>query len=280
MMLEALTVGYASALGGKFEESAVPSERPKAVKSILANALRRRWRNLAVERLEGRNPTIPLGRRFWPLSDANRSELIALFATPQLHEMVTGLGGRDASDAIELIDAAYWMKGCSSLGRPRYAALLRVGGGDFCLIDVKGAVAAAAPHAENAKMPRDNAQRVVAGAKALSPNLGDRMLAARLGGNAVVLRELMPQDLKLDIDHLTRPQAVSLADYLARVVGKAHGRQMSLQTRAEWQAEIASGHTAKLDAPSWLWTSVVELVAMHEAAYLNHCRAYALDAAA
>jgi uncharacterized protein (DUF2252 family) len=35
----------------------------------------------------------------------------------------------------------------------------------------------------------------------------------------------------------------------------------------------------KLDAPSWLWTSIVELVARHESAYLEHCRQYALNAA-
>ena len=27
-----------------------------------------------------------------------------------------------------------------------------------------------------------------------------------------------------------------------------------------------------LDAPSWLWTSVVQLLASHESAYLEHCR--------
>jgi len=31
-----------------------------------------------------------------------------------------------------------------------------------------------------------------------------------------------------------------------------------------------------LDAPLWLWKAVVDLVAMHEAAYLEHCRIYAL----
>jgi len=33
-----------------------------------------------------------------------------------------------------------------------------------------------------------------------------------------------------------------------------------------------------LDAPSWLWSSVVELMASHESAYLEHCRRYALSA--
>ncbi len=32
-----------------------------------------------------------------------------------------------------------------------------------------------------------------------------------------------------------------------------------------------------LDAPSWLWSAIVELIQGHEAAYLDHCRRYALQ---
>ena len=85
---------------------------------------------------------------------------------------------------------------------------------------------AAAPRAANAKMPRDNAERVVTGARALSPNLGKRMMASRLFDKSVVLRELMPQDLKIEIDRLSRAQASAVAGYLAGVVGRAHARQM------------------------------------------------------
>ena len=133
-----------------------------------------------------------------------------------------------------MVDAAYWIKGCSSLGRLRYAAMLRVGegkGSALCLVDLKEGVAAAAPRAEGVAMPRDNAVRVVTGAKALSPNLGDRMIAARLLDTGVVLRELMPQDLKIEVERLTREEAVALAAYLATVVGRAHGRQMDKATR-------------------------------------------------
>jgi len=35
-----------------------------------------------------------------------------------------------------------------------------------------------------------------------------------------------------------------------------------------------------LNAPFWLWTSVVDRVAMHESAYLEHCRRYSLPKAA
>ena len=189
--------------------------------------------------------------------------------------MVTQLRGRQPDDRIELVDAAYWVKGCSSLGRLRFAVLLRLNRSDLCLVDIKEAIAAAAPRAAQAKMPRDNALRMVAGAAALSPSLGHRMMAARFMGKAVVLRELTPQDLKLEIDQLTRAEAVSLAGYLAGVVGYAHGRQMSLESRRGWLETLSDGRSAELNAPSWLWSSVVDLMPIHEVAYLEHCRAFA-----
>jgi uncharacterized protein (DUF2252 family) len=90
------------------------------------------------------------------------------------------------------------------------------------------------------------------------------------------LRELMPQDLKLKIDQLSREEAVSAARYLASVVGKAHARQMDLPTRREFRNSLRAHRSRRLDAPPWLWSSVVELAATHEFAYLEHCRTYAL----
>jgi len=51
-------------------------------------------------------------------------------------------------------------------------------------------------------MPRDNAMRVVEGARHLSPALGERMLATRFLDHGVFMRELLPQDLKLEIERL------------------------------------------------------------------------------
>ena len=102
------------------------------------------------------------------------------------------------------------------------------------------------------------------------------MLAARLLGKAVVVRELMPQDLKIEINQLTQQEAMSLARYLAGVVGRAHDRQMKSTQRRAWLSDLTRNHRASLEAPSWLWTSVVELLGLHEAAYLDHCRRYAL----
>jgi uncharacterized protein (DUF2252 family) len=160
----------------------------------------------------------------------------------------------------------------------RYAILVGIGKGSrdgFSLIDVKEAAKAAAPRSKGVAMPRDNAQRVVIGARALSPFLGERMLATDFDGRAVVLRELMPQDLKFEMEGLSRAEAIAAANLFAGVVGKAHARQMDKETRAAWAKNLQRNRTKTLDAPSWLWTSVVDLVASHEAAYLNHCRQYA-----
>jgi uncharacterized protein (DUF2252 family) len=127
-------------------------------------------------------------------------------------------------------------------------------------------------------MPRNNAARVVEGAKHLSPFRGERMLAEQLLGRAVVVRELRPQDLKLALDSLTQNEAVNVGRYLARVVGRAHARQMDAVTRNNWQKDLTRNRSKSLDAPSWFWSSIVSIVASHEAAYLEHCRKYS-DAA-
>jgi uncharacterized protein (DUF2252 family) len=103
------------------------------------------------------------------------------------------------------------------------------------------------------------------------------MLAGKLLRRPVVIRELTPQDLKLDIESLSRDEAVRAAHYLALVVGRAHARQMDAATRAAWRAELARNRSATLDAPSWLWSAILELIQSHEAAYLDHCRRYALQ---
>ncbi len=282
-ILEHMMIGYETALGGAFDRESEKTMRPRAIRGLLGKAVRRRWRHLAAERLDTVKPVVPLGRKFWALTAEERKALTKLGELEDIHAMLTKLQSRADGDPVSLVDAAYWMKGCSSLGRLRYAAMFRVGegsGSSLCLVDVKEAVTAAAPGNATADMPRDNAQRVVAGARALSPNLGERMTAARLLGKPVVVRELMPQDLKLEVSRLTGSKAVALAAYLAGVVGKAHGRQMALDTRAAWLKDLTKARPATLDAPSWLWSSVVDLLSIHEAAYLEHCRRFALAQAA
>jgi uncharacterized protein (DUF2252 family) len=278
-IVEALAAGYESALESGPDKTHL-SKPPTPVHVVMREAVRRSWQHLARERIEDLQPTIPLGKRFWRLDKSERKEITSLFERSDMAELATSLKGRSDSGAVSLIDAAYWVKGCSSLGRLRYAVLLDVDGGviegdDLCLMDIKEGVKAAAPRYTQAAMPRDNAERVVEGARHLSPFLGERMRAARLLDRAVVIRELLPQDLKLDVEQLTQKDAMKLSAYLAMVVGKAHARQMDHATRKQWLAELRKNRSKTINAPLWLWNSIVELVSSHEAGYLEHCRRYA-----
>ena len=284
-MLERMVEGYEAAFAPQAQGETLDTHdaMPKSVRTVMREAAGRSWKHLADERIEGVAPVIPLGKRFWPLTKKERAGIVALFAQEDLRRLVTALRSRDDAAATRLMDAAYWRKGCSSLGRLRVAALMAVGEGKaerHCLVDLKEAVAAAAPRSATADMPRDNAERVVTAARQLSPFLGGRMTAARLLGRAVFVRELLPQDLKLEIEHLSQAEAMNVAEFLARVVGRGHARQLDAEARRAWLAELQVNRTRSLDAPSWLWNSVVELSALHEGAYLRHCRRYAMERAA
>jgi uncharacterized protein (DUF2252 family) len=188
--------------------------------------------------------------------------------------LVTALRSREDDARVEVLDAAYWRKGCSSLGRLRFAVSLGVGKsqtkeGEVCLMDIKEAVQAAAPRLFWGDDADEPAQRVVEGARHLSPALGDRMLAARFLDRAIFMRELLPEDLKLEVDEISREEAMKVARDLAMVVGKAHARQMDVVTRAKWRDELPRNRPANLDAPNWLWSSIVEAVASHEGADLR-----------
>lgn len=280
-MLESIVMGYESAIEGGPDPEVV-TQTPDAVRFLMQAAAKRSWKHLADERIEGIDPFISLGRRFWPLRKDERKAIDELVGTEAMRQLVVSLRSRDDKATIALADCAFWRKGCSSLGNLRIAALVEVRSRAgkkprYCLLDVKEAITAAAPRIPDATMPRDNAQRVVEGARHLSPHLGHRMLAARLLDKAVFVRELLPQDLKLEVDRLNQEEAASMAHFLAAVVGRAHARQMSSADRRNWFTELQKSRSKTLDAPSWLWKAVVELVASHEAAYLEHCRRYAMQ---
>ncbi len=282
-MLECMIDGYETAFAPEAQGETLDSsdDMPKTVKLVMREAAGRSWRHLADERIEGVEPSIPLGKRFWPLTDEERAAIDTLFADEGLRKLATSLRSRDGDAPVRVMDAAYWRKGCSSLGLQRYAVLLAVGEGKaerHCLVDVKEATAAAAPRSATAAMPADNGLRVVTGARNLSPFLGRRMVSGEVLGRPVFIRELLPQDLKLEIEVLSQSEAKSVASFLAHVVGRGHARQLNSAERERWLAELQRNRSATLDAPSWLWNSVVELVGTHESAYLQHCRTYALAA--
>jgi uncharacterized protein (DUF2252 family) len=150
----------------------------------------------------------------------------------------------------------------SSLGLLRFGSLLTIGSGkkrDKALMDVKEAVNAAAPRYAKQKMPKDQAERVVEGAMRLSPRQTNGCRQDRW--QSVFIRELLPQDLTIELERLTVPDAMKAASFLGGVVGKAHARQMDAATRKRWSNEL--NRSKSLEAPSWLRSSVVALIRSH-----------------
>jgi uncharacterized protein (DUF2252 family) len=119
----------------------------------------------------------------------------------------------------------------------------------YCLIDIKESVPAAAPRLSGSRVFKDHASRVVEGAVHLSPFLGERMLGARLLGRSVVIRELLPQDLKLEMESMTVDEAITAARHLSFIVGRAHARQMDSAMRRKWNATLKRSRPTVLDAP-------------------------------
>ncbi len=274
-LVEQAVEGYIAALVAEAGEA---QDKPPLIKGLLRESKQRSWRHLARERIKDLEPSIPLGKRFWPLGKDERGALGELVEDARIRDLITGLHSRPSDADIKLVDAAYWVKGCSSLGLMRFAVLVEIGDGktaQLSLVDVKEATRASAPRSADHPTPRDNGERVVEGARHLAPFLGQRMASGRVLGKSVFVRELLPQDLKLEIDALEPEEAVTVGGFLAGVVGRAHGRQMSREDRQAWAKTLGEGRSKTLDAPSWLWRSVVDLMGSHEAAYLDHCRQFA-----
>jgi uncharacterized protein (DUF2252 family) len=281
-ILEGLMDGYESAFIRDFDEEDDHPKVPQAVKLVVQRAEKRTWKHLANERMAGERPDLPLGKKFWPISDEERAALATLTTGTSIANLATTLKSREDDAQVEMLDAAYWVKGCSSLGDLRYAVLLSIsesksGPDEMCLMDFKEAVEPLAPPARPGSIPDDNGDRVVMGAQHISPFLGERMRATHLLGKSMFVRELMPQDLKIELATLTEDEAIKSALFLASVVGYAHARQMDTATRTEWRTHLKKNRSKDLDAPPWLWSATVDLLVRHERQYLEHCRKFALE---
>ena len=279
--IEQMARGYEAVLEAKSaRRSLVLPVAPPQVTRLLRLAGHRSRRDLLDERVgKGGGRVIPISKRFWPLTDSERADVARLVETSRFRKLMTSLTSRQDDDPVEMLDAAFWVKGCSSLGLWRCAVLVRVGGKGkrtLSLVDLKEARAPLAPRARRARLPKHHGGRIVEGARALSPNLGARMIAGTVSKVPVSARELLPQDLKLELDAMNDADVDPLAAYLGAVVGIAHARQLEPADCAAWLEAFRKEHPANSTAPAWLWASVVDLVALHEGAYLEHCREHAM----
>ena len=286
--VECIARGYETVLEAKAARRKVVLEAPPAqVMRLLRTAGNRTRKDLLAERVGGNGASaIPIGRKFWPLTDEEHAAIGKLVAKAKFRKLVTSLTSRKNHDPVTLVDAAYWVKGCSSLGLWRAAVLVRVGGsgkgkrgGTLALMDVKQARKPLAPRARGAHLPAHDGDRVVAGARALAPHFGARVIAATVMGRPVFVRELLPQDLKFELDAMADADVDDLGIYLGSVIAMAHARQLSSAECAGWLETFRREHASRSTAPGWLWAAVVDLVALHEGAYLEHCREHVASSA-
>jgi uncharacterized protein (DUF2252 family) len=291
-LLDAMVRGYDGVLKQRERGEELKLDEPSARLRKLERHAAARSRT---ELLDGRCPesggkrAFPMGPRYWPLTDGERRAVKALLALPEVVALVTTLAGLEHDGALEIVDLAFRVAGTGSLGVFRVAAVVSVGGkgkkhhdDDLRLLDVKEALPTHTPRAAAVRglgVPADDAARVVHGARALSPPIGPRLLAATLDGMPVVVRELLPQEDKVNVDGLAQDEACAVAHHLGGILGRAHARQLDPKEAKAWRAACG----AKTDAgapPSWLWSALVPLVGRHEAAYLEHCGALAVRGAA
>jgi uncharacterized protein (DUF2252 family) len=163
-MLEQMLIGYTNALGDTRSKA---EQRPEVVRVVMKQAIKRSWKQMAKEHIRDTTPTIPLGKNFWVLAKNERTAVKTLFGQKDTQKLVTMLRSRPDDAPVKVLDAAYWMKGCSSLGLMRIAVLLQVGKkakNDLCLIDMKEAINPIAPADAKSSIPKNNAERVVQGA--------------------------------------------------------------------------------------------------------------------
>ena len=148
------------------------------------------------------------------------------------------------------------------------------------LLDIKQAVACESRRGRRAQIPASRPASASSPARgssrrrsAVADGRGDDARALGVHPRAVAAG---PQGRARSASTPTDARAV--AYYLGMVVGRAHRRQLDADRDARVAAEMATHRTKNIDAPSWLWQALVELVAVHEHAYLEHCRRYALAA--
>ncbi len=125
LMIEAMIDGYSRALTPTIDDD--PRE-PDVVRSVKREAIGRRWRHLAKDRLEDVKPVIPHNKRFWKLASAEKTAIAALFADEGIRARCMELASVAGDGRLRVVDAAYWRKGCSSLGNLRFVVLIGISG--------------------------------------------------------------------------------------------------------------------------------------------------------
>lgn len=253
-----------------------PSKKapPKAARLVrmLEGAARADRKDLLTRLTGDDHPSaLPIGDRFWPLSAAGRAAIEALVSEDAVATLVK-LGGDDAKCKVRFVDAVFRVAGTASLGGFRAAALIEVDGAAkgerLRVLDLKEVQPAVTPR-DDARTPKDDAERILQGTRALAPAFGARKLGAVVQGRSVIVRELMAQERKVNLDGCKRDELADLGGSFGEMLGRAHGRQLEANVARAWRSTFAARRPDGAP-PSWLWDALSSLVAAHEHAYLEH----------
>jgi uncharacterized protein (DUF2252 family) len=281
-----LAAGYAKAVELRAADAPVEyATAPLRVRNMFASAGSRSQKHLLARRTEKKKrPRFPIGPKYWPLTKSEKQSIAEIIASPPIHALVTTLSGKHPDSNVSVIDSVFRVAGLSSLGAWRAAALVCVttpvgaqGATEssphetFRILDIKEALPLRAPRLPKSDFPKDDADRVVAGACVLAPYLGHRTVAATVGGLRTTIHELMPHDEKIGLADLKKAEATDLAAYLGSVVGRAHGRQLHKGDAKAWLKSFTKAKATCAGTPRWLWDELAYFIGNHEEAYLHHC---------
>ena len=109
-MVERIVEDYHGAFAHGFDGGRDIVE-PEPVRRVAKKAATASWKSFAAEDLEGTDPTLPIGKCFWPLSGQEKRDIERLVADKKMHRLATHLRSRDDNEEVKLVDAAYWVKG-------------------------------------------------------------------------------------------------------------------------------------------------------------------------
>jgi hypothetical protein len=84
-----MMIGYSESLKPSKKNATAAKKAGKPIRMVLKEALSRKWRHLATERIEDVRPKIPLGRKFWALSKAEHDEIKKLFESKNAKSLVS-----------------------------------------------------------------------------------------------------------------------------------------------------------------------------------------------
>ncbi len=217
------------------------------IRDLLRKVRNRRRRDLldARTRLHGQRRKIRTdGKKTLALEEHERDRI-----EPILARIVRT---QERPEFFELVDAARRLAGNSSLGLPRYVVLVEGRGSPDrnCLLDLKLARPSALAAYVATLQPAwaHDAERVVTVQTRMQAVAPAYLTAVREGARSFILRELQPQEDRLDLEArgLGRKDFADIAATMAKVIAWAHLRPGGQRGSANTDALIEWGRD-----PSW-----------------------------